>query len=342
MLARHDSVDHANRYDRFLVGMYLVWRWLSVLIYGPATIETYRRYRRPALAVGAWLLLAGEMAWSSVHLSRGSRSTSMVIWVDSATAAVIAAAFPHAVASGAPEPWHAWGAEHANFQAEAVPFLVEHVPARLAAIAFLAGAPLLGCVLGPGPTDWRYMARTTATTVVRSLMTGLFADQVRANVVRLDAAHARALSATREVALQRSRTRHRHYLQHRSLRVLDAVAGAAQPRSRDLRHRASTEAARLRSMLMPADGRHAELADVVAEAAEHGVDLEVVSGEVAGVLRTHVVESIRAEVATAFRGTGGGDEDSVSRAVLFVDTVDETLVVTLRGAGVRRDLRFDL
>lgn len=339
--ARHQSVDHATRYDDFLLGMYVVWRWLSVLISTPATIEGRRRYRRPGLATAACLLLAGETAWSSVQLLRGRRRPGAVVWADTAAAAAIAVAFPHAVDAGGADPWHAWGIEQANYHAEAVPFVLESIQERTAAIVLLALAQALGRVLTPGGADWGEATRMATTTLLRGLSTSLFTDVVRSNVARRDEAHAEAVNAARDAALQQSRARHRRYLQHRSLRVLDAVANAEHPRSAALRREANREAASLRSMLMPADGQNAGLTGVATEAAVHGVDLEIVSGDITGAVPAHAVEAIRAEVVATFGGTGP-DEAPARRAVLFVDTVGGALVATLRAAGVRRQVRVPL
>lgn len=339
--ARDHSIDHATPYDRFLLGMYLVWRWLSVAVATPATLQGRRRYRRPWLATAAWLLLTGEMAWSSVHLWRHRRNGRAAVWADTATSAAITVAFPYAMDAHEADPWHAWGVEQTNFQAEALTFTIESVPERAAAITLLATAQLLRGVLAPGDTDWSQAARAAATTMFRGLSTSLFADAVRANVARRDEAHLEAVAASRDAALQKARARHRRYLQHRSLGVLDAVAGAEHPRAPKLRAMANREAALLRAMLMPADGQLGELADVVTAAAECGVDLEVVPGAFAGAVPPHAVEALRAAVAAAF-GDDRHGQGSVRRAILFVDTVDEQLVATLRGDGVRREVRLAL
>lgn len=318
-----------------------MWRTLSVAVYGPATLEGRGRYRRPQLAMAAWGLLAGESAWSSLHLWRRDRSPTAVAWADTATAAAIAIAFPQALGADDEDTWHAWGASSAPAQAEVVPLVLSRLPERGAAIALLCAAPALGSVLAPGPTDWAKVARTAAATLFRGLWGSVFADIMRANVTRLDDAHTAAVSASREAALQRARARHRRYLEDRVLGVLDEVANSEHTRDPRLMRAANREAARLRTVLLPADAGHPELAELVELAAARGVDLEVVTGEVAGAFPARAVEAIGAELAAAFEDAGTGVR-SVRHVVLFVDVVDGSLVATLYGDDVRREVRLGL
>lgn len=319
----------------------MIWRALSVVVYGPATFEGRRRYRRPELAAAAWLLLAGESTVSSLHILRRGRNPAAAVWADTLAAAAIAAIFPLVLGSDREDPWHAWGHSIAPVQAEAVPLALARPPERLAAMAVLCAAPALGHVIHPGPTDWNHIARSAAVTLFRGLWGSLFAHFMRANVARLDVAHHEAVAASRETALQGARRRQRRYLQDRVLSVLDAIAAAERPRDPRLRRAANREAARLRSMLLPnPDDYRAELSDIVERTAANGIDLEVVAGEITAALPPQAVEAIHAEVVAAFDESGTADP--VRHVVLFVDTVDGSLVATLRGGNVRREIRFAL
>lgn len=335
----HD-VDHA-RYEDFMLTMYLVWRGISVVVYGASTWESRARYRRPRVAALAWLLMTADIVWSTRRLLRGrhTQDASVTGWVDTAATAAIVGFLPHALEPGDADLWRGWHVSQAILHAEAIAFLLPRRSQHAAVTATLVAAHAAAQVLAPGSTDWGDVTRTGATIAFRGLWTSIFASVVRDNVKRLERAHTDAVRTAENAALQRSRSRHRRYLQGRAMTVLEAIAVAEHPRVAELRLAANREAGRLRRLLVPADGAHSELADVVDEAAARGIDLEVVYGDVPTALPHAAVDAIRAEVALTGRDASPG---IVRHVVLFVDAVADTLVVTLRGNEVRREVRITL
>lgn len=336
----HD-VDHATGYEDFLVWLYVAWRGLSVVVYGASTWETRAHFRRPRLAGAAWLLMAAEFAWSTRRLLGGAprRRRSITGWVDTAVSAALLVLFSQALQPDDSDPWRAWHVQHALAQARATPVLFPDRGHRIAMTSALVTSHAAGSAFAPGPTDWGQVARTGAAMAFFSASAAVFADLVLGNVRRLDEAHVAAVRATEDAALQRSRALRLRHLQDRAGLVLESIAVAGQPRAPGLRLAARREAERLRRLLLAAENDHPELAAVVDEAAERGIDLEVVSGDSGIALPPAGVEAIRAEVTAAASESAPG---TVRHLVLFVDHVDGTLVVTLRGGDVRRELRVSL
>lgn len=344
-LAGTGSIDHGPRYERFLLWAYLLWRWLSVAVYGASTWESRRRYRRPRVAVSAWAVMAAECIWSTRRLLRDppaqARHVGTTAAVDTITSGVILCLLPYALEGGDDDIWRAWHVIQAKFQAEAAPFVVTGLPGRIGAAAFLCAALAASKALGPGRVDPHELGSEAVSMAMGTTWTSLFAGFVRANAATLDQTHADALVTARQVALQRSRTLHRRALQDEAVKILDAITNAEHPRSRGLRIAANREASRLRRLLLPADGQHLELAAVVDTALERGVDLEIVSTDPGIALPPQAVEAVRSVVIAAF----GGDTPSCDRAehaVLFVDIVDTRMSATLRGGDVLRTLRVTL
>lgn len=333
----HDA-GRAAGYEDVLLWLYLAWRGLSVPVYAASTWESRARFRRPRVAAAAWLLLTANTAWSTRRLLRDRRSRNTLVtgWVDTAATAVILGFFPHALEPGDADPWRGWHVSQAIIQAEATSFLFRRRAQSAVAVSALAAAYAAGQVLAPGATDWRRIAGTGAEIAFRCLWTGIFAAIVRNNVERFDDAHADAMRTAENAALERSRARQRRYLNGGVLRLLESIADAEHPRIAEFRLAANREAGRLRGLLMGADGVHAELAAVVEDAADHGIDLEVVFGDAAIALPPAAVEAIRAEVTAAAGESASG---AVNHVVLFVDRAADTLVATLRGSGIRREVR---
>ncbi|MBX7160903.1 MAG: hypothetical protein K1X95_11485 [Acidimicrobiia bacterium] len=338
--ARDYSVDHASRYRRLRAWIYVMWRVVAVLVYAPATFEGRRRYRRPGLAAAALLLLAGETTWSALRLWRRRGDPRRIAWLDTATTATIAVAFPAAVGPDTTNAWHAWGATNTPVQAEVVSLLLERNRDRVAAIVLLSAAPVLGSLLCPDRTHSSQATRTAVVTLFRGLWGSLYSDFMRANVARLDEAHVDAVATSKVAAHQRARARHRRYLQDSALGVLDSVSRSQHPRDPDLRRAAVREAARLRTMLMPADS-HPELSEIVEVVAGHGVDVEIVPGRLPRPVPHHTVAALSAELVAALADRGS-DDTTVRNLVLFVDTVDNHLVATLHGDAARREIRLEL
>ncbi|MFN8105154.1 MAG: hypothetical protein U0U69_11895 [Acidimicrobiia bacterium] len=334
----HD-VDHAGGYERFLLSLYVAWRALSVVVYGTSTWETRAHFRRPRLAGAAWLLMAAEFAWSTRRLlGGGSRHRRAVTgWVDTAVSAALLVLFSNALEPDDGDPWRSWHIQHALAQARATPVLIPDRAHRIAMTSALIASHAAGSALTPGRTDWGDVARTGAAMAFFSVSSGFFADVLLGNGQRLDDAHVAAVRAAEDVARQHSRARHRRQLQTSAVTVLESVAAAEHPRDPGLRRAANLEAGRLRRVLLPNESDRPELAPVVDEAAEWGIDLEVVYGERDLTLAPAAVEAIRGEVAEAAQGSAAG---TIRHVVLFVDRVADTLVVTLRGSDIHRDLRL--
>lgn len=335
------KVDHAHTYNRLLGSLYLTWRGTSVLVYGSGTWESRRAYEQPSVAGGLWLLMTLESAWSTARIVRRSRVDRSTVWADTAASAALAALFPRARPDVEGDLWHDWGTAQGLYQVEAMPFVVTGWAERVALLALFCAGHVLGAAAGRGERPrWADLARPNAMLAFRMLLTGLFADFVHANVGHLDTAQAEAMDAAARDAQDRARSRHRRYLQDSALQVLEAVSAAVDPAEPTLRKAATREAARLRRLLLPeASGGSSGIDSVVEEAAASGIDVEVVLGNVPADLPDTVVEAIRTAVADACAPLGTGEP---RRVVLFVDVVDDALLATLRGSGVRHDLRLAL
>lgn len=332
--------ERATAYHGLLDLMYLIWRGTSVVVYGPATWEARHSYRRPRLAGALWVAMSLETAWSTARVVRHGHVDRRTVWADTATSTAIAAVFPLSGPGTRNRYWEDWGVTQGSFHVEGMSFAVRGWPERAGLFALFCAGYVVGELLRPGKVSWIEAAQSGVALAFRAFLTGWLSDFVHSNVERLGRAHADTVAAAEAEALEYERARNRRYLQDRILEMLETVAAAPHPREGRIRRAAAREATGLRRLLMAEVSREGlDIASLVDTAADSGVDLEVVFGEVPDIMPVGAVDAIRDALVEACAPLA---VDGVHRVVLFVDVAGDSLLATIRGAGVRRDLRLAL